>query len=354
MQSRQNNLDPLRFWAALPVVWSHCFALTYGNMDREPLAALSGGQSNLGIVAVAIFFSISGYLITRSFDRAAHPWAFVQARLLRIMPALIVLLALLEFVLGPLASSLPWPDYLEQREPVRAFVLESLFLREVDFLPGLFEGNPLPHVDGSLWTLRYEMICYGLIFALGVTGQLTRYVILTLYVAAAGFIGVMENIYGLRGAFGEGTDLPGPDRLLDLGSTFLAGALIYRWNIPLRKHWAWGCLFVLIACIWLGNMRVAQRTVLPYLALYLGTATTLRLPSPSKLGDLSYGIYIYGWPVTQCVVMSMPSVGWFWTGSVATPITLVLAYLSWHGIERRALALKRVPKPAHADAQTSP
>lgn len=336
--SRSLNFDALRFWAALTVLWSHCLTILDGNELREPLHALSRGQSNLGVVAVAFFFAISGYLITRSFDRSPDVSTYIRARLLRIMPAFLVVLALQELVLGPLSSTLPLHDYWRERDPLRVLVLAGLFLREVGELPGVFQENPRALVNGSLWTLRYEVVCYALILALGVTRLLNRRVTLALFLVAVGWMAYFEHTLGL--SEDPGLQSPGPDRLFDLGSIFLAGSLIYLWKIPLRGPYAFVCAVLLLASPWLGELRTAQRTVLPYLVLYLAIALPVRLPGLRSTGDLSYGIYLYAWPATQCMLALTHTTSWLWLGVLTTVVTLPLAWLSWHLVEKRALQLK--------------
>ncbi len=336
--ARSLNFDALRFWAALIVLWSHCFTILDGNELREPLHALSGGQSNLGVVAVAFFFAISGYLITRSFERSPDAGTYVRARLLRIMPAFLVVLVLQEFVLGPWLTTLSVHEYWQERNPLRALAFASLFLQEVGSLPGVFPTNPRPLVNGSLWTLRYEVFCYALVLALGVARLLNRRTILALYLGAVGWMAYFEHTAGLSEDLG--LQSPGPDRLLDLGSIFLAGSLIYLWQVPLRAPYAFGCAALLIASVWFGELRTAQRTVLPYLVLYLAIAFPFRLPALQSVGDLSYGIYLYAWPTTQCLLALTGTGSWLWLGAFTTLVTMPLAWLSWHFVEKRSLVLK--------------
>jgi peptidoglycan/LPS O-acetylase OafA/YrhL len=347
MTDRSNNFDALRFWAALAVLWSHAFPIAAGADAAQPLYNLSGGQTKLGGVAVACFFVISGFLITRSFERSADPWSFVRARALRIMPGLLVVLLAVAFVLGPWITSLPLNAYFASSEPYQYVLKQATFTGHAE-LPGVFDRNPLSHVNDSLWTLRYEVVCYALVFVLGVARVLNRYTTLALYVGAVATLGVLETVYG-----GASNDLPGPDRLLDFGALFLAGAVVYQWRVPLRAHWASLCLAVLMLCLVFGGFRTAQRVLLPYVVLVLARGISLRLPSPIKLGDLSYGIYIYSWPVTQLVVMALPRPDWLTASLIATPITLLLALLSWQLIEKRALALKHSDLRT-ADAATAP
>src|SRR5262249_17777152 len=158
----------------------------------------------------------------------------------------------------------------------------------VDELPGVFSHNPLTHVNGPLWTLRHEVECYALVFALGVTGLLNRYVTLVLYIAALAVLAVQDQSLVFGGAAG-----PVMNVHLDLGSKFLAGALVYQWQLPLKAKPALLALALVMFCVFFGQLAMAQRTLLPYVVMYLAIGTSARLPSPTRWGDLSYGTYIY-------------------------------------------------------------
>jgi peptidoglycan/LPS O-acetylase OafA/YrhL len=133
--------------------------------------------------------------------------------------------------------------------------------------------------------------------------------------------------------------------LLDLVAKFAAGALIYQWRLRLRWEIALGCLAITIACLWTNHFQLALRTVFPYAVMYLAIGTNRRLPGLTQYGDLSYGMYIYAWPIEQMVVMYSGSPHWLITGSIATVLVLAMAFLSWHGVEQFALSLKRKTRP---------
>jgi peptidoglycan/LPS O-acetylase OafA/YrhL len=330
-----NNLDAIRFWAALAVLWSHSFPVTDGSERREPLYAWSGGQATLGTVAVTCFFVISGFLITRSFERARSPWAYLEARALRIMPALAVIVFACTFVLGPLITSWPLLDYLRSSEPYRYVTLQLTFLGFQPALPGVFESNPLTAVNGPLWTLQHEVVCYGMVFVLGVLKLLNRWVTLLAYCSGLIFVGV-EDVLGHN----QGLMLTSTSLRIDLLTKFLAGGVFYHWGVRFVPRAAWLCLGLALLCLSTSHFGSAQRTVLPYFVMYLGLGTPQRIPSLASIGDLSYGIYIYAWPVKQLVTLVSHAHSWLLTAVVATLITLPLAWLSWVVIERPCLALK--------------
>src|SRR6266446_2687017 len=167
---RHNNFDLLRLIAAVSVIFSHAFLLSENSQDHDPLMMLTGGQTILGVVGVFIFFTISGYLVTQSFDATASPLVFLMKRALRIFPGLLLCLAVCVFVIGPLVTQLPLADYFWRPEPY-LFLLHNAVL-DVDYnrLPCVVfaPGNIGGIVNGPLWSLPCEVLMYLMLFGLGV------------------------------------------------------------------------------------------------------------------------------------------------------------------------------------------
>src|SRR5437016_9122476 len=166
---RANNFDALRLLAALSVVFSHSFLIAEGSEAREPLVWLTGNQCILGLVGVFVFFVISGYLVTESWCRSPAPGWFALRRGLRIYPGLTVNVAICAFIMGPLITALPLLAYFQGGE-LRDFLVETLTLKPGPLaLPGvLFADTSVGlHINGSLWTLRYEVMMYLMIVILG-------------------------------------------------------------------------------------------------------------------------------------------------------------------------------------------
>ena len=84
---RHNNFDALRLVAAVSVMFSHAFLIAEGSQRHEPLIVLTGNQAILGLCGVFVFFAISGFLVTQSFEQTGDPWRFLAKRALRIFPA---------------------------------------------------------------------------------------------------------------------------------------------------------------------------------------------------------------------------------------------------------------------------
>jgi peptidoglycan/LPS O-acetylase OafA/YrhL len=314
---RSNNFDSLRFLAAAGVVVSHSIPLTYGPHPPDARSTLFHIVTALGGVAVQIFFIISGYLITASYLNTNSPRRFIRARFLRLVPALLAVLWLLAFGLGPLLTTLPLDEYYRSWLPYRAAFGMS------DHLPGVFTHNPFSAgIDGSLWTLRYEALCYLAVLLLGLAGQLRRLPVIALFVI----------LLGARLYFGN---FPA----LDLGTIFAAGAVIYLWQLPLSGRVAIACAMLWLFSQHFGLVTLTSDTIFAYLVIYLGLVPGFKLPNFAKYGDLSYGIYIYAWPVQQTIALRL-HVSWLANIAITLPIVLALAFLSWHFIENPMLQLK--------------
>ena len=331
---RHNNFDLLRLVAALSVIFSHAFLLAENSQDHDPLMIVTGGQAILGLAGVFVFFTISGYLIAQSFEATRSPLVFLAKRALRIFPGLLVCLAVCVFAVGPAVTSLPLHDYL-RRPQTWLFLLHNAVLDvEYNRLPGVefWGGNIGGIVNGPLWSLPCEMLMYLMLFALGVSRLLTLPVCLLLVAAGMGAIWVDTA----GETFGSALWLLG---------FFAAGMCGYKlrgradpWGLPwelIDGRWALLALFGLGLSVPAHLFIFAFPICGGYLVLW--AALTRRLPPirAARFGDLSYGLYIYGWPVEQCVVYwSRGTAPWWLVFLIAAPATAAIAFLSWHLVER--------------------
>lgn len=159
----KNNFEFLRIFAALAVLISHHFPLS--NLGEPSIP----GVISLGGVAVMIFFSISGFLVTQSWLSDRNAFRFLLRRFLRIWPALTMVVFLSVFVLGPILSSLSISEYFLHKATWD--YLKNILMKIHFLLPGVFTDKPGgAAVNGSLWTIPFEVRCY---IALGILGALT-------------------------------------------------------------------------------------------------------------------------------------------------------------------------------------
>ncbi len=344
LEGRGNNLDFLRFAAATGVIVSHAFPLGEGAAKApEPLMDFTRGQLSLGLVCVAVFLVISGVLITRSWERKPDVRAYLLARTLRIFPGLAVSLLLTVFVLGAVFTASPLAEYFTSKDTY-TFILRNFTLVEPQWmLPGVFEGNVYPGaVNGSLWTLKYEVGFYLLVLGLGVTGLLRKELALVGWCVTAG----LSLLHIGRLGFWP-----------NLGLAFGGGLVLYLWRERVRMS-AWiaaGCVLVLVATSLLGKgLSIAMGSCGAYLVVYLAFLPS-RLASFGRHGDFSYGLYIYAFPVQQAVAALMNgATPWWWNAALAFLPTLLLAVLSWRLVEHPCIRLKSVKPHAETRVQSRP
>ena len=335
-RGRDNNFNLIRAVAATAVLVSHAWPLTLGQGTPEPLVALTGKA--LGTWAVEVFFVISGFLIAASFARRPDAAAFLAARTLRLFPGLFVSLVFVALVMGPVVTALPLADYLTD-PALPTFVLRNMALVSPAYtLPGVFETNPYPAVEGSIWTLVHEVVCYMGVLAIGMLGAFRnpRRMAVGLLVYAALWL-----IYLLAG---QGLH-PKIDALHRLSLPFAMGLLFFviRDRLPLT---AWGLPLVWVPPILLAGTFVGQPVLsfaLAYSVFWLAYMPRGLLPAYNRLGDYSYGIYVYAFPLQGLMVWLAGPMAPGTNIALALPATLACAILSWHLVEAPALARRHRP-----------
>lgn len=334
---RDNNLNLLRIVAASAVLISHAFALTSGDEKTEPFLVSTG--LSLGQLAVAVFFGISGLLIARSFDRRVTLAQFVAARVLRLWPGLFVVLMLIAFGLGPLMTTQPVKAYFSSME-TWTYLPRNLFLVfPHDLLPGLFMTNPFsPATNGSLWSLFYEVTCYAAVVIVGFMGGLRSKIRFGIFIIIAICGHILSVIYAPAGGLAYRLDLLG-----FVGFPFALGMAAYVWRDRLPLNLAglvvcWSVVVLLSSTIFFASAIMAA---LVYSSLWLAFIPGGKIREYNRLGDFSYGVYIFAFPIQQALVTLRPDDGPLHNIALAAPITLVCAVLSWFLIEQPAMAMTR-------------
>lgn len=341
---RKNNFDFIRFIAASMVIYSHAFPLTRGNAG-ELLNDISNGAWSFGSLAVAVFFIISGFLISQSYCKKNSPIFFVEARVLRIFPGLIVVILLSVFVLGPIYTTIPLSEYF--KSSITWTYLKSIFLYPIYWnLPGVFENNFFsPSVNGSLWTIPFEVFFYGVVLFLGILGILREKKISLLGFLCFSILSAFQvQIFPVDGHFLSFSLYS----MIELGLYFFAGMTFfaYRDVIVLDRHYAMMSLSFLMICILLGSYAIPFSIFGGYLIMYIAFSEKVKLNSFSKHGDFSYGIYIYGFPVQQAVTASFGgAMNPYLNMAISYPVTMLFAALSWFLIESPCIKQKKWKSP---------
>lgn len=331
---RHNNFDALRLVAAISVIFSHAFLIGEGTQDPEPLFWLTGGQTVLGVVGVFVFFTISGYLVTQSFEATGSPVRFLAKRGLRIYPGLLACLLVSAFVMGPLVSDLAPAAYLRSTEVYHYVASNFAMVMPANTLPGVaFSGYSAGSViDGPLWTLPSEVLMYLMVCALGMLRWLSLPVILPLLLLGLGglWFDTASSEYFIGSA-------------VWLLPFFAAGMALYRLRSKkiLRGSLALLALAGLVISVPFHAFILLFPIFGSYLVIYLAFAQRLPVIKAARFGDLSYGLYIYGWPIEQWLVrLNGGTLAWPTLFALALPLSAAAAYLSWHLVEARALRLK--------------
>jgi peptidoglycan/LPS O-acetylase OafA/YrhL len=337
--SRENNIDFIRFFLALVVVFSHSFLLSTGSNNREPFMILTRGEYSLGSVAVDSFFILSGFLVTKSFLSSRSVFKYMTNRIRRIYPGFVVAMLFCVVVVVPLSGAILPHGSLTT---FLGFLFSTLRLQEFGY-EHAFASNPWPgSIDGPAWTIPYEFWCYIGIALLGVMGFLAKPKLVQMFFWGALGVALTFQITGWHSGGGFiGKVLGVPPMWARFLPMYLSGTafFLYRGHIKHRPTWALAAL----TCLALATLIPhAWSICFPlagcYLLLWFAYKPIQFLAHFGRIGDFSYGIYLYAWPVEQLVTryvgMELNPLTLF---SLACPITFVLAGLSWFLVERSCL-----------------
>ena len=147
------------------MLFSHSYPIA-GQLTTDPFARYVGIDT-FGGVGVAIFFVLSGYLVTQSWQRTTSVVGFLWKRIRRIYSALVVCVLISTLVVGPLLTTLDLEVYATHDQTIDYLLTATAW--DIHYvLPGLFWNNMHRHIfNGSLWSLPYEMACYLTLIATG-------------------------------------------------------------------------------------------------------------------------------------------------------------------------------------------
>lgn len=226
-KTRENNINLIQFIAAIFVIYSHAFPIATAANNGEIISDLTQGEYSFGNFAVAIFFIFSGYLVCASWERSNSLYSYMKNRFYRIIPELAGVIAVSAIVVGPLFTTVSIQEYFTSETTWLYF--KNLFLYPLYWnLPGVFESNLYSSsINGSLWTIPYQVLLYALLGILGVLGILKhRKISIFVFV-----LFVLGHFY--QGAFWGGRThfmlMPLSD-LMYLGMYFMAGVLAWQYR----------------------------------------------------------------------------------------------------------------------------
>lgn len=372
-RDRDNTLGFLRLVFASMVVLTHAWPAS--GHGQDPLSRLTEGRWNIGTIGLIGFFVMSGFLITQSAQRLSIP-RYAWHRVLRIFPAFLVCIVFTAFVLAPalwlyeyhgISGFFSHPagpvDYVTKnaRLGIQQWGVSGLPINTPE---NKVAGGPI--FDAPLWTLQYEFLLYGAVAALAVVGLKRRAAWMLpplllgtwLYTEVIAHSGrtVNDSFYGPMPVLGGWINLVyvgGLALMFVIGATMAAHAK----RVPVSDTLALACAVTCAVSVVLDGPQFLNFATLGYVVLWGG----VRLPLPRRVfgmhRDYSYGIYIYAFLFQQA--LTEIGVRNFAVHLAATfALTVPLAMLSWHFIEKRALSLKgikvgRRTAPVPADAPTA-
>jgi peptidoglycan/LPS O-acetylase OafA/YrhL len=337
-RGRNNNLDFLRLVASSAVLWSHSFILA--GQNEYTVFFFQRDKDTYGVLGVYVFFLLSGFLITQSYLSSNSPLRFLWSRVLRILPALICVILITVFILGPLLTDLSLKEYF-LHPTTRSYLKE---LGTFDRLPGLFAHNPYPlAVNGSLWTLRYEFGFYLVVLLFGLTGMLRRRTFVLLVFIAA----LVLNFLG----FGKSTNIYifNVFQIIQFFVYFSLGMVIYLYREYIPIHWkivAVAAALLVVTAFFKGFNNTFPVLMIACIIFFTGYYPKINLTFFTRNGDYSYGIYIWAFLVQQTIVHLFPGKINPWVLFLLAGLTTyTIGALSWHLVEKRMLRLKSIQLP---------
>lgn len=309
----QNNFDAIRLMMALLVIFSHSYALALGSEDDEPLSLATNGFYNSGNVAVWVFFIVSGFLIAHSFERSGSLAGFLARRVRRVYPGYIAATTVCAFLITPLFA--PPGFSLDAADVVRT-IGGNLLLGNIFPLPDLFGANPIPAINGALWSIKFEFLCYVGLALLGIfAANRRRWAMPLIYIAVVATWCWLDATGRRPGGPAWFTEVVGfPYIWFQVLPNFLAGVIVYlhrEWiprSTPLLIAGLAACLAAFHLGHGVGNMIAAHLLVPPvlaYLVFWFAYHPRVALSRIARCGDFSYGTYLYGFVIQQMLVATL-------------------------------------------------
>jgi len=332
----KNNFTFLRLVAAVSVIISHSFDVV-GKASFEPLSYFTNNKVEFSSFGLATFFFISGYFITASATNTNSVFKFCLKRIYRIYPALIVLVLVSVFIAGPLLTILSIPQYFADKESwLYLFTATGLRIRMI--LPGVFSTDAfnIKGFNASIWTIALEIELYISVAAAMWLGLLKRsfiYTVLTLLISLICF-GTMALKQGIT------FDMA---RHLNLIAIFYLGAFTYISAMQRSLVKAILLISVLLFIIFT-LLNLFGFNPIPFFLIavcmvvyWFGFTYKIKIPLQT---DISYGLYIYAFPVQQAIYMFTGIRNPYIMIVASILCTLPFAFASWYLIEKKFIGLK--------------
>ena len=336
-----NRFDFVRLIAAWLVLYSHSYVLS-ASKEIELISKYLKFDTAGGL-AVGVFFSISGYLVFKSLENSNSLKIFIIKRALRIYPALILSVLFSVFVVGIICTELSIQEYLTNRKTLS--YLKTLTGFNIKYeLPGVFENFPEKSVNGSLWSIAIELRCYlvlGIISLLPFSMKIKLWISVTILSSLLLFRPIEApsdlsiKFLGLSYDFNK------------FGLMFTLGCLIASYEKHKNFHYIKiigllsASIFIIISNLEISKFTlIAYNYLIPFIFIWIGLYFTLLPKIPDKIGDISYGLYLFSFPIQQLLIYLELSSNLVNFILLSTILSVFLSAISWQFVEKPFLNLK--------------
>ena len=340
LQDRDNNFNLLRLVFAILVLLAHSPELIDGNRSREILTNIFG-TITFGEFAVQGFFLLSGYMIVKSWLHDPNLLKYLKKRIARIYPGFIIATLISIYLVGWLGATNRL-TYFHDINYSKLFF--NIFALVGPYTPEVFKGTAFPIVNGPMWTLSYEFRCYIMVAILGVYGvnkhrNIWFFGLITMLclVLACTFFDIDK--YHFPGSFYI-FGVPSP--LINMSSCFATGACYYLYRDKIKYNFY---LFVFALAIFLISLSFHNTATLGfcvtggYCIFFIAFKKIRLFKIFQNLPDVSYGIYLYGWPTQKLLLWYCPAMSPWLLFIVALSISTIVALCSWYIVESPVLQL---------------
>lgn len=325
LQQQTVGFDYLRIALAVGVLLWHCISLWNYSLAA---AIFIGPWRFLPVVILPAFFALSGFLVAGSLQRNTL-YRFAALRVLRIVPALAFETMLCALLLGSIFTTLPLREYFSSAEFYAYF---GNIVGDIHYtLPGVFDGKVL---NAQLWTIPSEFECYLLLIAAGAAGLVRRRAVF----AALLVLGCLAFTAYAMLWMPVAPAKPLPGRILVF--SFLAGVALYLYRDRVRYSVGWLAAAIAASVLMLNMAQLSYLAAMPvaYATVWLGLTRPPRIP----FGDLSYGVYLFHFPVARTLWEVLGAWLSWWSLALCTLLaTTLCAAISWTCIEKPVLDRKK-------------
>lgn len=343
---RKNNVfDYIRILLAIFVIVAHSYPIFFGIGSSDIITSKLLKTESLGGIAVIGFFVLSGFMITQSILHCRNMKEFILKRIIRLFPALIVMLLLTIFVLGPMVYDGNLSDYFKNGSVWKYLGQNiNLFGNTAYAIDGVFTNNPYPAaINGSLWTLKHEFILYIVLMILSMCTVLKNRKTMLVLTAVSIITYVLSiplsPIFNHMSYIGVIMEI---NEFVKLAMYFFIGSSIYLYRDKIKMSFPYFILAVIILLVGvsLNATKYVLIMTMPYIIMYLGTFK-IKKDILKKVGDFSYGMYIYAFPIQQLLVFFFKDNLTIWTYMLsAIVVTSVLAIISTVLIDNNTKKIK--------------